>query len=245
MAFTRTVIPPVQTAVAKQRIAVAHLNSSSSEVVTKLQALVERDKAELAREIHDELGGYLIAASMDVTVLKQRFASLDEDSQQRFIRVSSMLNAAVDMMRRVTEELRPTLLDNVGLFAALRWQMKHMCSRSKVICTEHFPEAEPRLSAAASIALFRIGQDALVVAEDQEAVTAVDLSITVDPDCLSIRVSSDGKTAEPAQDSRGSVALAFVRHRLHAMGGAVTIERPASGGMNLTAQVDMARLDSQ
>jgi signal transduction histidine kinase len=224
---------------------VAHPNSSSSETVTKLQALVERDKAELAREIHDELGGYLIAASMDVTVLKQRFASLDEDSQQRFIRVNSMLNAAVDMTRRVTEELHPTLLDNVGLFAALRWQMKHMCSRAKVTCTEHFPEAEPRLSAAASIALFRIGQEALVVAEDQQDVTAVDLSVTVNPDGLSIRVSSDGVTLKPAPDSRGSVALSFVRHRLAAMGGAVTIEHPASGGMNLTAHVSMARLGTQ
>ena len=223
----------------------AHLNSSSSEIVTKLQALVEHDKAQLAREIHDELGGYLIAASMDVTVLKQRFASRDEDSQQKFTRVSSMLNAAVDMMRRVTEELHPTLLDNVGLFAALRWQMKHMCSRSKIICTEHFPEAEPRLSAAASIALFRIGQEALVVAEDQVAVTTVDLSVTVNPDCLSMRVSTDGVTAKPARDSRGSVALSFVRHRLQAMGGAVTIEHPAGGGMSLTAHVDMARLGCQ
>src|SRR6266849_5868732 len=168
----------------KPRFAVAHPRNSSSEIVTNLQALVERDKAELAREIHDELGGYLIAASMDVTVLKHRFALLDEDSQQRFTRVSSMLNAAVDMMRRVTEELHPTLLDNVGLFAALRWQMKHMSNRSKLTCTEHFPETEPSFSAAASIALFRIGQEALVVAEDQEAVTAVDLSITVNPDCL-------------------------------------------------------------
>jgi len=224
---------------------VAHPKNTSSEIVTKLQALVERDKAELAREIHDELGGYLIAASMDVTVLQQRFASLDEDSQQKFTRVSSMLNAAVDMMRRVTEELHPTLLDNVGLFAALRWQMKHMSSRSKVTCTEHFPETEPSLSAAASIALFRIGQEALVVAEDQEAATAVDLRITINPDCLSIRVSSNGVTAKPAQDSRGAVALSFVRHRLQAMGGAVTIEHPASGGMSLTAQVDMARLGSQ
>jgi signal transduction histidine kinase len=123
--------------------------------------------------------------------------------------------------------------------------MRHMSRRSKVICTEHFPEAEPCLSAAASIALFRIGQEALVVAEDQEAVTAVDLSVTVNPDCLSIRVSSDGMTVRPAQDSRGAVALSFVRHRLQAMGGAVTIEHPASGGMSLTAQVDMARIGSQ
>lgn len=218
---------------------------SSSETLMNLQALVERDKTALAREIHDELGGFLIAASMDMTVLKQRFAAKDDDSRQKFGRVNSMLNAAVDMTRRVTEELHPTLLDNVGLFAALRWQIKRMCRRSHVTCTEHFPEAEPTLSSAASIALFRIGQEALVVAGDQDAVTAVDFTVRVNPDFLSIRVSSDGFTPEPLEDGRGSVALSFVRHRVRAMGGSALMERPRSGGMRLTAQVEMVKLGCQ
>jgi signal transduction histidine kinase len=99
--------------------------------VKQLQLLVEQDKtAALAREIHDELGGHLIATAMDLASLKQRFVETDPDAVERIDRATSSLNAAVDMMRRVTEELHPTLLDNVGLFTALRWQIRHMLSTS-------------------------------------------------------------------------------------------------------------------
>jgi signal transduction histidine kinase len=61
-------------------------------------------------------------------------------------RDKTTLNASIDMMRRITEELRPTLLDNVGLLAALRWQIKDMCRRLAIQCDEHMPEAEPQLT---------------------------------------------------------------------------------------------------
>lgn len=213
---------------------------NSSDTIIQLQALVERDRAALAREIHDELGEYLIAASMDVTILKQRFLAQDEDSIHRLTRIDSMLNAAIDKMRRMTEELHPTLLDNVGLFAALRWQMKQMCHRSKVTCTEHFPEVEPHLSTAALIALFRVGQEALIVAENQRGVTLTDFTVVVDRDSLAMRIVSDGVSTEPAENSRGFVALAFLRHRLRALDGEFTMESLPAGGVLLTAKVLLA-----
>jgi signal transduction histidine kinase len=84
--------------------------------VNQLQLLVEQEKIALAREIHDELGGHLIATAMDLAALKQRFVDTDPDAVEKINRAARSLNAAVDMMRRVTEELHPTLLDNVGLF---------------------------------------------------------------------------------------------------------------------------------
>ncbi len=94
------------------------------ELSTHLQNVAEREKASLARELHDELGGLLVGARMDISWAEQHHAKSDPDLKLRLHRVQQNLSAGVDLKRRIIEELRPTLLDNVGLFAALRWQMK-------------------------------------------------------------------------------------------------------------------------
>ncbi len=211
--------------------------NSSTVTVNHLQLLVEQDKASLARAIHDDLGGHLIATAMDLAVLRRRFAASDPIALEKIDRATRSLNAAVDMMRRVTEELHPTLLDNVGLFAALRWQIKNMCQRSKIVCHEHLPETEPRLSPATAITLFRIGQEALVFAENQVNVTEVEFSMAMEADVIDMQVRCDGATAGPPPDSRGSVALEFLRHRVDAMNGDVSVAYHPEGGMDLAMQI--------
>src|SRR6266403_847202 len=89
---------------------------------THLQGVSEQEKSALSRELHDELGGLLVAARMDLSWLQQRLPTSDPAIDQRFKRIHDSLSAGVDLKRRVVEELRPTLLDNMGLFTALRWQ---------------------------------------------------------------------------------------------------------------------------
>ena len=209
--------------------------------VNHLQLLVEQEKTALAREIHDVLGGHLIATAMDLALLKRRLPDIDPGGAGIIERAMQSLNAAIDMMRRVTEELHPTLLDNVGLFAALRWQIKHMCRRSSIVCAEHLPEPEPRLSPAASITLFRVGQEALVVAENHPGVTSVDFAMSWDGDVLTMQVSADGASRTSEPQGRGGVALEFLRHRIGAMNGTVSLDHPADGGIVVLTSV---RLDT-
>jgi len=81
--------------------------SLPSVTVNHLQMLIEQEKTTLAREIHDELEGHLIATAMDLAYLKQRFLGSDPVTLEKIDRATTSLNAAVDRMRRVTEELRP------------------------------------------------------------------------------------------------------------------------------------------
>jgi signal transduction histidine kinase len=217
------------------------VNSHSTVTVKHLQLLVEQDKTALAHEIHDVLGGHLIATAMDLALLMRRLTDTDPAALATIERATQSLNDAIDMMRRVTEELHPTLLDNVGLFAALRWQIKHMCHRANIACTERFPELEPRLSPATSITLFRVGQEALVVAENHPGATLVDFTMTLDSDLLTMRVWANGVSTPPDPNGRGHIALEFLRHRIDAMGGTVSLSHPAHGGMVLLAHI---RLDA-
>jgi len=106
----------------------------------------EREKAVLARELHDELGGLLVGARMDLSWAEQHLARDDPDMKQRLHRRAASLSAGVDLKRRIIEELRPTLLDNVGLFAALRWQLKETCGSAGLRCTEVYPDEEPKFT---------------------------------------------------------------------------------------------------
>jgi two-component system sensor histidine kinase UhpB len=214
-------------------------HAGSRAAINYLQLLVERDKTTLAREIHDDLGGYLVATAMDIAVLKRRFAGHDEDSARVFERVTHTINAAIDMMRRKTEELRPTLLDNVGLLAALRWQIKEVCRRLAVQCDEHMPETEPQLTPSELISIFRAGQESLLVAENQARVTEIDFTLAVEAGVLSFGVLANGSSALPSEDSRGYVALALLRQRVTAMGGTVDLGIQPLGGIHLTARIPL------
>ncbi len=215
----------------------ANLSANS---LTWLQSQVEDEKAALARQIHDELGGFLIASAMDVTNLRHRFAGHDADALAKFDRLARMLNGAIDLMRLLTEELHPTLLDNVGLFAAVRWQIKRMVGRSTIACTEDLPDTELKLHPAAAITLFRAGQEALYVAEHQIDVTAIAMSMRVDAQSLWMRVIADGVSSPPAADSRGAIAWNFLKHRIDGMQGDATLSHPATGGTSLATRVPLA-----
>ena len=103
-----------------------------SELSTQLQSVAEKERAALSRELHDELGGLLVAARMDLSWLEERVGSTDPEIQGQFKRVHDALQDGVELKRRVVENLRPTLLDNLGLFAALRWQVSDTCGRARL-----------------------------------------------------------------------------------------------------------------
>ena len=210
------------------------------EMVTHFQKLAEHDKAVLARELHDELGGLLIGAVMDVALLAPRIAALGGDSPQRMGRIRQALQSAIEVTRRITEHLRPTLLDNVGLFSALRWQLRNICAKSNLKCTENFPDAELSLTSDASIALFRSTQEALLVGVERPGVTEIVLAATIDDEALSIQVMGNGAKLPNEPRELVSITLESVRHRVRALGGAVIVEHPPSGGILLAVTAPIA-----
>jgi signal transduction histidine kinase len=213
---------------------------AASALITHLHLVTERDKASLARALHDELGDVIVAAIMDVAWAETHFDSCETDARQRLSRVKQMLGMAIDMKRQMIEELRPTLLDNVGLFAALRWQLKNTWGRAGLESTENYPDTEIRLRPDVLIALFRIAQEALELSLIHEFVNSASLSVNVERDTLTMRFSDDGSMSTPlASHKRGGHTLTSMQHRLRALGGEVKITTPISGGTVLLATVPL------
>jgi signal transduction histidine kinase len=210
-------------------------------LIIHLQSITELDKASLARELHDELGGLIVSAIMDVAWAEAHFDSRETEARQRLTRVKQTLSTAMDIKRKMIEELRPTLLDNVGLFAALRWQLKNTWGRAGLVSTENYPEAELSFRPDVLIALFRIAQEALEISLIHEFVKSAALSVIVEHDTLTMRFSDDGRMATPlAHHKRGRHTLASMRHRLRTLGGHVKITTPVAGGTILLATVPLA-----
>jgi len=210
---------------------------------THLQGVSEQEKSALSRELHDELGGLLVAARMDLSWLQQRLPTSDPSIEQRFRRIHESLSAGVDLKRRVVEELRPTLLDNMGLFAALRWQFKETCRRAGLKCTETIPDLEPKFNPDAAIGVFRIAQEALTNILKHAEAKSADLVIDIEGETFLLRVTDDGKGI-PANrlQTITSHGLASMRHRISALGGSWEVRSPSSGGTTVTALIPLPRM---
>jgi protein-histidine pros-kinase len=211
-------------------------------LISHIQTVAEREKAVLARELHDELGGMLVAASMDLTWLEQHVATESVaapagDVRRRLRRLRDTLGGAVDIKRKIIEELRPTLLDNVGLFAALRWLVGNNCARASIHCDIQFPETEPRFTPDASIALFRVAQEALAIIMQSKWVRAVTLSLNGTAQLVTLSIAGTGPAAGPGEPPiPETYELATIRHRTASLGGGVTFS-PAPGEVRLSAWI--------
>ena len=98
-----------------------------SDLAANLQTMAESEKVLLARQLHDELGGALVGAKMDLAWLRRRIGSTDTEIIARWDRLERALETGIAFKRRVVEQLRPTLLDNLGFYAAARWLVEETC----------------------------------------------------------------------------------------------------------------------
>jgi signal transduction histidine kinase len=144
--------------------------------------------------------------------------------EQRWNRIQSALSECIDLKRRVVEQLRPTLLDNMGLTAALRWQLQESCGPAGLEYREHFPTEEPQITRDASIALFRIVQESLSNIVKHAQAHSVDLTVELHDDKLTIMVEDDGIGPPPAPlETLGPHGLSSMQYRVNSFGGELSL----------------------
>lgn len=214
-----------------------------TELARHLQHVQEEERARLSRGLHDELGGVLLAARMDVTWLQQHAAGEVADVKNRLERLKQVLDQGIDLKRRVVEELRPTLLDTMGLLAALRWQSEETCRRAELRCTERFPDEEPPFNRAGAIALFRFVQEALANVAKHARASEVEIALELTDRDVVVTVKDNGVGAAPADLTRPrSHGIAGLRHRIQVLGGWLDISSAPDRGTRVRARVPLVNV---
>jgi len=213
-----------------------------SELSSYLQKVREDEKSKLARDIHDELGGILVSAKMDVAWVEERIRKKDGESSAKLERALQALDDGVQIKRRIIEELRPTLLDNLGLAAALDWQAHEICDRAGIACTIATPSDDSIIAPQVSIALYRILQEALtnIVKYAKAKKVNVDLGLTSHD--VTLLIEDDGVgIPEDAQNNLLSHGIIGMRQRVRALHGEFAIGRRPEGGTMIEVNIPLGK----
>jgi len=210
------------------------------ELSNHLQLVREDEKAKLARDIHDELGGILVAAKMDVTWAQSRIHDANADASARLERALKALEEGVQIKRRIVEELRPTLLDNLGLSAALEWQVHEVCDRAGLACEIGTPDDDSAIPPQVSIALYRILQESLTNVIKYASAKQVTVDLAVADDSVMLLVEDNGiGIPDHVQHNRLSHGITGMRQRVTALGGEFAVRRRPEGGTTIEVNIPL------
>lgn len=211
------------------------------EDIARLQArqvtAEEGERRRLARDLHDESAQTFSAVRLEIGMLRER---VDPLTQNGLDRVLDLVDRGIGGIRRVINDLRPSLLDDLGLLAAIRALGKDTETRGGPTIRFELPETMPKLASERELALFRATQEALAnVVRHAGAMTAT-VTIVVAGDRVVITIVDDGRGFAPGQDLAtfehdGRLGLVGMRERIGALGGSVEVR----GDDGVTVRVDM------
>lgn len=216
---------------------VAERTRELNELSNHLQRSTEKDKAALARDLHDELGGILTSAKMDLDWMQSHMAA-NEEVNARFEQLNHLLDDAVLLKRRVVENLRPSLLDNLGLVPAIEWHVTELCEKSGVRCEMDLPEDLDGIPPDTAIAIYRIVQEGLTNVLRHARARTFRLSLVVVPTGLRLVMADDGVGLPPTfNPSSLSHGLSGMRQRARALGGNVAWKPTLGGGTTVEIEI--------
>jgi len=216
-----------------------------SELSSNLQNVREEERASLAHDIHDELGGILVAAKMDLSWVYRRLKEGDPVISQKLARAMESLDEGVDIKRRIIEDLRPTVLDSLGLAAAIDWYVEHTCQRGNLQCEVAVKPVDIQLPNATSIALFRIMQEALTNILRHANAKKAWITLEQAEDGLHFMIRDDGIGLPPGtEQKRLSHGILGMRQRVTSLGGQFRIGNESGTGATIRIFVPFSLTDA-
>jgi two-component system sensor histidine kinase UhpB len=214
----------------------AQLRALSNRLVT----VQEQERQRIARELHDELGQALTALSLDSSWLAAHLRD-DGEASRKVAKISDLLDATMDSVQRITRELRPLLLDDLGLVPALEWLAREFEQRTSIRCSlEVAQDVCPDLDRATTV--FRVVQEALTNVARHSGATRVRILLGGSAGRLALRIEDDGRGIRDAEIAhRDSLGLLGMRERVRRWGGTMQIEGEPGRGTRLRVNLAAAR----
>jgi len=202
------------------------------ELAAFLQTVREEERTHIARELHDELGQALTALRMDLGWLRSKFATHDNLGAPAAVRIASALSVveqSIVSLRRISEDLRPAMLDNLGLAAAIEHHVTQFTHRTSIPCRLNMNREEFDLPSDLATAIFRIVQEALTNVARHSAASEVTVDVIETDNGIRLGVSDNGRGFD-VSDRTKRFGLLGISERITILGGSLKIDsQPGSG----------------
>jgi signal transduction histidine kinase len=223
--------------------ALHHSREQLRALTGRLQSLREKERIQLSREIHDELGQKLTGLKMDLLWVEKKFSELESSSVvnlllDRVVGATELVDEIIATVQEIAAELRPGVLDKLGLGTALQYEARRFHERTGIPCEVRLPEAEATLPAEPSTALFRIFQECLTNVARHAQAAKIETELKVEDGWATLSVRDNGRGITEAEiASPGSLGLLGMKERAAMQGGEFTIQRVPEGGTVVNARV--------
>jgi signal transduction histidine kinase len=211
-------------------------------LATQMAEVEEAERQRLARELHDQVGQSLTALGINLNIVRtQMLKEATDVVRSRLDDSLALVEQTTERIRDVMADLRPPVLDDYGLMAALRWYGEQFASRTGITVDVHGEELDPRLPADVETVLFRIAQEAVTNVTKHAQATQVLMAVEVDDETVRLVVADDGVGFDPARLSepgeRQGWGLLNMTERAEAAGGRCHIESGPAQGTKITVEV--------
>lgn len=211
------------------------------ELSAHLQSAREDERTRIARDIHDALGSTLTGIKMELAWLGKAMARSRIFPPEKFGGIMASVDETIATVRRITTELRPSILDHVGLWGAIEWQAQDFESRIGIDCDVAIRGEFPELPPNSATAVFRVVQEALTNVARHAGATQVCIRIERSEDCVLLEIHDNGKgVAEAEMENAKSYGLLGMRERIAGMGGEVNIQSAPGIGTSLYVRFPLA-----
>lgn len=216
---------------------ITELKEMKAQAAARLEAAREAERRHIARELHDELGQLLTALKLDLDRLQ---GQLQPPLRRQTDTMSELLDHTIKTVRRLATELRPQILDDLGLRAGLEWLAKQSCGRVGLKCELHWSLNDDVLNDNASSAFFRICQEALNNVVRHARASSVRIELSEDPHFVGLSVHDDGVGLHDDAMHNG-LGLLGIRERIGLLGGHCQIDTLPGQGTRLWVRAPLLR----
>ena len=198
----------------------------------------EQEKSRIARELHDELGQLLTMLQMDVAWCAEKLPYGNEPLEARLERMAGLLKSTIAATRRIAADLRPLMLDDLGLVPSIEWLAENFSQRTGIACALTLGDSDLQVPKAHASAIFRIVQESLTNIAKHANAGHAGIAIERDGDELVVRIEDDGIGFLPhAPRKPNSFGLFGLRERASLMGGEATITSAPGGGTTVEVRI--------
>ena len=206
-----------------------------------LQSAREKERMYIAREIHDELGQTLTALKMDVFWLHKKFSADQKIMFEKTNSMSALIDSAIETVRRISRELRPGLLDDLGLTAAIEWQVGEFQQRTGIRCELVMEPDEIIVEQDISTAVYRIFQETLTNIARHSYATMVKIFLEMKPREILLQIKDNGRgVSQEKIESTTSFGLIGIRERVRLLQGELKISGSKSKGTLVEVTIPLA-----